>query len=32
MTGIMAIGPDVAYTPNSATNDELRLSEMQRNG
>lgn len=29
MTGVMAISPDVSYTPNSATNDELRLREMQ---
>jgi len=31
MTGIMAVASNVSYTPNSATNDELRLSEMQRN-
>ncbi|MDT0304512.1 ABC transporter substrate-binding protein [Streptomonospora wellingtoniae] len=32
MTGIMALSPDVSYTPNSATNDELRLREMQPKG
>ncbi|WP_150253813.1 ABC transporter substrate-binding protein [Nocardiopsis deserti] len=32
MTGIMSVADDVSYTPNSATNDELRLSEIQRNG
>ncbi|MFI1483941.1 ABC transporter substrate-binding protein [Streptomyces sp. NPDC020747] len=30
MTGILALSPNVRYRPDSATNDEMRLSDMRR--
>ncbi|UED86621.1 ABC transporter substrate-binding protein [Streptomyces profundus] len=29
MTGIIALSPEVRYTPDAATNDEMRLAEMR---
>jgi peptide/nickel transport system substrate-binding protein len=30
MTGILALSSNVRYRPDSATNDEMRLSDMRR--